>query len=107
MQSGTPPPPSDGYSPDVASPAICHKCGALLTPGKGDFYIVHVEAFAENSPPVITLEELLKDHTQEMRQIAEQLKGLSEQEMMDQVHRQMTFFLCMACYRQWIENPTG
>ena len=60
-----------------------------------------------NSPPVITLEELLKDHATEMREIAEQLKDVSPQEMMDQVHRQMTFFLCLPCYRQWIENPTG
>jgi hypothetical protein len=96
-------------SPDSTSsgPTICQKCGALLTPGKGDFYEVHIEAFAENSPPVFTLEELLADHAQEMQKIVEQLKGLSEQEMMDQVHRQMTFFLCRRCYRQWIENPTG
>jgi hypothetical protein len=97
------------HIPDTVStaPTICHKCGALLTPGKGDFFEVHVEAFAENSPPVITLEELLKDHTQEMKEIAEALNGASPQEAMDQVHRQMTFFLCGPCYRGWIENPTG
>jgi hypothetical protein len=98
---------SEHFTAKLSEPSICHKCGALLTPGKGDFYVVHVEAYAENSPPVITLEELLKDHAKEMQEIAEQLKGLSEQEMMDQVHRQMTFFLCTPCYRQWIENPTG
>jgi hypothetical protein len=90
-----------------SEPTICQKCGELLTPGKGDFYEVHVEAFAENSPPVITLEDLLADHGQEMRELAEQLKDVSPQEMMDQVHRQMTFFLCRQCYGQWIENPTG
>src|SRR3954468_17036770 len=88
-------------------PSICQTCGALLTPGKGDFYIVKVEAYAEDSPPVITLEDLEKDHAQEMEKIAEQLKDGSPQEMMDQVHRKMTYFLCTPCYRVWIENPTG
>jgi hypothetical protein len=31
----------------------------------------------------------------------------SEQEWMDQVHRQLTLHLCRPCYRRWIENPTG
>jgi hypothetical protein len=89
------------------NPTICHKCGALLTPGKGDFYVVHVEAFAENSPMVITLEDMLKDPAEEMQKIAEQLKNVSPQEAMDQVHRHLTFFLCRPCYQHWIENPTG
>ncbi len=86
---------------------ICRRCGALLTPGKGDFYVVEVQAYAENSPPVITADDLAKDHHEEMQKLAEQMKGLSEQELMDQVHRHMTFYLCAACYGKWIENPTG
>lgn len=99
--------PQPSLSNTASVPPICQKCGALLTSGKGDFYVVHLEAYAENSPPVITIEDLAKDHAQEMERLAEQLKDASEQEMMDTVHRQMTFFLCAPCYRQWIENPTG
>jgi len=29
----------------------CAKCGAELTPGKGDFYVVRIEAVADPSPP--------------------------------------------------------
>jgi len=90
-----------------AGPVICRKCGALLTPGRGDFYVVEVEAYAENSPPVITAEDMAKDHGAEMARLAEEMKGLSEREMMDMVHRRMSFFLCGACYKVWIENPTG
>ena len=97
----------DSSKDSVSEPAICQKCGALLTPGKGDFYIVNVEAYAEDSPPVITLEELLKDHAEEMEKIAQELADVSPQEMMDQVHRQMMFYLCTLCYKMWIENPTG
>jgi len=91
----------------VSTPSICRRCSAVLTPGRGDFYIVEVQAYAENSSPVITLEDLAKDHKEEMDKLVEQMEGLSEQEMMDQVHRHMTFFLCTPCYRFWIENPTG
>jgi len=91
----------------ASEPAICQKCGALLTPGRGDFYIVKVEAYAEDSPPVITLEDLQKDHAEEMEKIVKGLKDVSPQEMMDQVHRHMTFCLCTPCYKLWIENPTG
>lgn len=97
-------------SPDAifeGAPCICRRCGGLLTPGRGEFYVVEVEGYAENSPPVITAEDLGKDHGAEMERLAEEMEEMSAQEMMDQVHRHMTFFLCAACYREWIENPTG
>jgi hypothetical protein len=34
-------------------PVICRGCRVLLTPGRGDFYVV-VEAYAENLPMVIS-----------------------------------------------------
>ncbi len=86
---------------------ICRKCGALLTPGKGDFYVVEIEAYAENSPPVITEEDLAKDHRAEMERLAEEMAGMSEREAMDTVHRRMAFFLCRECYGGWIEEPVG
>ena len=90
-----------------AGPVICRKCGALLTPGRGDFYVVEIEAYAENSPPVITAEDLAKDHRAEMERLAEEMAGLSPQEAMDTVHRKMAFFLCRECYKGWIEEPVG
>jgi len=69
--------------------------------------MVKVEAFAENSPPVITLDDLAKDHKQAMREIVEQMHEQSEQEMMDGVYRRLSFTLCRGCYHEWIENPTG
>ena len=92
---------------ESTEPSICQKCGTLLTPGRGDFYVVNVEAYAEDSPPVITAEDLSRDHIEEMRRIAKELENLSPQEAMDGVHRQMSFFLCRRCYKVWIENPTG
>jgi hypothetical protein len=79
----------------------------MLTPGRGDFYVVEIEAYAENSPPVITEEDLEKDHKAEMERLAGELEGMSAQEAMDSVHRKMAFFLCRGCYRGWIEEPVG
>ena len=96
---------TDGIAEET--PSICRRCGELLTPGRGEFYVVKVEAYAENSPPVITAEDLAKDHAAEMEKLAEAMKEMSAQEMMDQVYRRMTFHLCAGCYREWIEDPTG
>jgi len=67
--------------------------------------VVEIEAYAENSPPVITAEDLAQDHDREMERLAEAMRDLSAQEMMDLVHRRMSFFLCAPCYQAWIENP--
>src|ERR1041384_8670215 len=105
---GDPTPNQPDPSPTrTFSPSICRRCNALLTPGKGDFYIILVEAYAENSPLIISSQDLAKDHHQEMQAITEELNQYSEQELMDMVHRRFTFYLCRPSYRQWIENPTG
>ena len=37
---------------------FCHRCGAVLRPGSGDFYVVKIEAVADPWPPEITREQL-------------------------------------------------
>jgi hypothetical protein len=93
--------------PDETEPEICRRCGALLTAGKGNFYVVRIEAFAENSDTVISSEDMSKDHRHEMEKLIAELAKYSGQEIMDMVHRHMTFYLCTSCYKQWIENPVG
>lgn len=88
-------------------PFLCHKCGAELHPGRGDFYQVKIEAVADPFPPVITEEELRRDHASEMARLLEAAGGLSEQEALDQIYRRLTIYLCNPCYREWIEKPTG
>ena len=87
-------------------PLFCHRCGAELSPGRAEFYIVKIEAFAD--PTVtITEEDLQRDIRAEIRHLVETMSHLSEQEAMDQVYRKLTICLCNACHRVWIENPTG
>ena len=87
--------------------AVCHRCGALHQPGKPLFYVVRIEAFCAPELPPLTAEDLRADFEAELARILEEVKDLSEQEMMDQVYRKLTLYLCPRCYHQWIEDPTG
>ena len=53
------------------------------------------------------LEDLAKDTRKELDRLIAGMQELSEQELMDQVHRRVTLSLCGRCYADWIENPTG
>jgi len=86
---------------------LCHRCGAELTPGQGDFYVVRILAVADPTPPPISPEDLEADIDQEMEEIMEEASRLSEQELTDQVFRRLTIHLCGRCYAEWIENPAG
>jgi hypothetical protein len=50
---------------------------------------------------------LQRDLTREWRELVAELKDVSPQEALDQVHRRVIIHLCSACYREWIENPAG
>ena len=93
--------------PDQAdlSPLPCARCGAELTPGKGNFYLVRIEALADPAPPSFSAEDMAHDPRAEIERLIEQMRGLSEQELMDQVYRRLVLYLCGPCYRQWIEDP--
>ena len=92
---------------DHDSPLFCDRCFKELTPGKGNFYVVTIDAVADPTPPVFSEDDLARDLRGELNRLVGQLEGLSERESMDQVHRRVTIYLCGSCYRAWIENPTG
>ena len=86
---------------------LCHRCGADLQPGQGQFYVIRIEAFADPTPPTITPEDLERDFDREFARLVEELSRMSDQEAMDQIYRKVIIHLCNACYREWIENPAG
>jgi hypothetical protein len=89
------------------TPIFCDRCSTELVPGKGNFYVVHIEAIADPSPPNVDEDDLAKDPRREIAQLVEEMRDLSQQELMDQVYRRVTIFLCLPCYTRWIENPAG
>lgn len=88
-------------------PEYCRRCGIVVQPGRGDGYLVRIQALADPAPPVFTAEDLARDPRQEIARLAKALHGLSPQEALDQVYRQVVFWLCGRCYRQWIERPVA
>jgi hypothetical protein len=92
---------------DDRPPVRCARCSKPLAPGRGDHYLVGIVAVADPSPPVVTEEDLARDLSREIRILLDRLRGTSEAEAMDQVVRRKVFRLCNACYKGWIESPTG
>ena len=78
-----------------------------MTPGKGDFYVVRIEAVADPTPPAFSEEDMQHDPRAEIERLIEQMRNVSKQELLDQVYRRLVVYLCGPCYRQWIENPVG
>ena len=86
---------------------LCARCDAKLKPGTGNFYVVRIEAFADPSPPRFSEEDLEHDPRAEIERLIEQMRELSERELLDQVYRRLVVYLCGPCYRRWIEDPVG
>jgi hypothetical protein len=86
-------------------PLLCARCGAELTPGTGDLYVVRIEALADPAPPRFSEDDLRRDPREEIARLIDQMRDLSEQELMDQVYRRLVLYLCGPCYREWIEDP--
>ncbi len=89
------------------APLVCSRCGALLRSGRGEYYLVRIEAIADPSPPEITEEGFDVDSRAEIGRLLASMENLSEQEAMDQVYRRLALTLCNACYQVWIEHPVG
>jgi hypothetical protein len=86
-------------------PIFCDRCSKTLTWGQGNFYVVRIEAVADPTPPEISEADLKKDVAAEIERLFKDMESLSEQELLDQVFRRVTIYLCADCYPAWIENP--
>ena len=84
----------------------CDLCAAPLTPQA--FYVVRIDVFADPSGPVVSSEELATtDLTGTIDALIEQMKGMTAEELQDQVHRRFEYRLCPGCHRRFLANPLG
>ncbi len=84
----------------------CDLCGAVVSPH--GHYIVRIDVFADPSVPSTTSDELEeKDFQAELAALLEEMKGLSADDLQDQVHRRFEFKLCRACQIKFLVNPLG
>jgi len=87
------------------SPLLCTRCLKTLEAGRGEFYVVTIDAVCDPTPPTIPEGEPDRDLRRDWREIVEELQDISPQEAMDQVYRRVVIHLCNPCFRVWIENP--
>jgi hypothetical protein len=84
---------------------LCAGCGRQLVAGSGNFYVIRIEALADPTPPRFSAEDLRRDVHAEWERLTREMRFLSAQEALDQVYRELLFYLCTPCYRQWIAQP--
>ena len=85
----------------------CHRCSMEVHPGRGDYYLVRIDAVADPQPPIITQEDLDQDVGAEIERLIRRMKSMSEQQLEHQVFRQKAIYLCVRCFNGWIENPVS
>ena len=85
----------------------CKRCSTEVHPGRGDYYLVRIDAVADPQPPIITQEDLDQDVGAEIERLIRLMKSMSEQQLERQVFRQKAIYLCVPCFNQWIENPVN
>ncbi|MCA9145041.1 MAG: hypothetical protein H6821_07380 [Planctomycetaceae bacterium] len=88
--------------PDEAAPPIhCARCVTELIPGRGEFYVVEIEAKADPTPPILDPSDLKRDYKSEINALVAELEHLAPQ------NQRVTIHLCMSCYPAWIEKPAS
>jgi hypothetical protein len=78
-------------------PLLCACYGAKLATGKGNFYVVQIEALADPTPPSFSDEDLQHDPRAEIERLIEQMRESSERELFDQAYRRLILYLCGPC----------
>ena len=84
----------------------CDICGRPIPPHA--HYVVKIEVFADPAMPPVSKEELAElDFDQALRDLLEQMEGMSAEELQDQVHRTFEFRICRPCQMRFLVNPLG
>ncbi len=88
-------------SEEDREPISCSRCASDVAPGRGEFYIIDIEAKADPTPPVLDENDLQRDYKSEINAIVAELENVTPQ------NQRLTIQLCMSCYATWMENPAG
>lgn len=83
---------------------ICDRCGQTIQQGALR-YVAKIEVFAAYDPLQISFEDLMRDHTGEIDALLEQCEGMTEEELMRDVHVTFRFDLCRTCQKAYVANP--
>ena len=85
---------------------LCDLCHRPVPPH--GHYIVRIDVFADPEMPPATSEEMEEaDYQEAMKALIEQMKGMSADDLQDQVHRRFEYKLCRPCQMRFLVNPLG
>ena len=85
----------------------CTRCSKEVHPGRGDYYLVRIDAVADPQPPIITQEDFDQDVGAEIERLIRRMKSMGEQQLERQVFCQKVIYLCVPCFNYWIEKPVS
>ena len=84
----------------------CELCGRDV--GLHESYVVRIDVFADTSVPPTTADELAgADFDEQVSELLEQMKGMSADELQDDVHRRFEYRICRPCQVRFLANPLG
>lgn len=66
-----------------------------------------IDVYAAYDTLEISLEDLLKDHQEEMRELMEKMKHCDPQKVEEDVFKSFDFDLCRPCQHKFIRDPLG
>ncbi|MGD1277589.1 MAG: hypothetical protein ABR964_10245 [Tepidisphaeraceae bacterium] len=86
--------------------SVCDLCGGAMAPHQ--HYVVRIDVFADPTLPAVSSAELAaSDLDAVMDKLLAEMKGLSTDELQDQVHRRFEFKICPMCQPKFLANPLG
>ena len=92
--------------PNPPPRVLCDLCNRVVSPH--GHYVVRIDVFADPDMPAVTSEEIEEaDYQAAMKELIEQMKGMSADELQDQVHRRFEYKLCRVCQMRFLVNPLG
>ncbi len=85
---------------------VCDMCGREFD--EDDLiYDVKIEVKAKYKELEISLNDLLVDHMDEIKELIEKTKGLTAEKLQDDVYKSYSFHLCYECRQRYIKHPLG
>lgn len=90
----------------MAEQVACELCGRMVPVHCS--YIVRIDVLADPSMPAVTSEEIAEmNFDEELRRLLEEMKGMSAEQLQDQVHRHFEYRICRGCQVRFLGNPMG
>ena len=90
----------------MSEPLHCALCGRAIPPHA--HYVVRIDVFADPAmPPLSQAEVDALDFDKALNELLAEMKGMTADELQDQVHRRFEYTICRACQIRFLANPLG